>query len=65
MLIALLEPGEIKKTEDRMDYTARFALMEDIMQLPWGAVWDKFCMVEGVPISFEWIDEVNKYDAEV
>jgi L-rhamnose isomerase len=65
MLIALLEPPEIAKAEEDFDYTARLALMEEAKQLPWGAVWDQFCVDEGVPLATEWLDEVRRYESEV
>ncbi len=65
MLIALLEPPAIKQAEKKFDYTTRFALMEEEKQLPWGAVWDKFCLDEGVPVGADWLKEVKEYEAEV
>lgn len=65
MLIALLEPPTIKKAEENFDYTTRFALMEEAKQLPWGAVWDEYCVQCGVPAGFDWLDEVRAYENDV
>lgn len=65
MMIALLELPAIKTAEENFDYTTRFALMEEEKQLPWGAVWDKFCEESGVPVGFDWLNEVRKYEDEV
>lgn len=65
LLIALLEPKCITEAEEKFDYTTRLALMEEIKQLNWGAVWDKYCMDAGVPNGFDWLDDVRKYEAEV
>ena len=65
LLIALLEPPAIREAEDRFDYTARLALMEEVKQLPWGAVWDQFCLQCGVPAGFGWLDDVQQYEADV
>ena len=65
MLIALLEPPAIKKAEENFDYTTRFALMEEVKQLPWGAVWDEYCAQCGVPAGFDWMDEVRTYENDV
>lgn len=65
MLIALLEPQELITAEANLDYTTRLALMEEIKQLPWGAVWDEFCLAEGVPAGSDWLADVKKYEAEV
>ncbi len=65
MLISLLELPAIKKAEADFDYTTRFALFEEEKQLPWGAVWDEYCRRCGVPVGFEWLDDIRKYEDEV
>ena len=65
MLIALLEPPEIAEAEKNFDYTARLALTEEAKQLPWGDVWDQFCLDEGVPVGADWLKEVRRYESEV
>ncbi len=65
LLIALLEPKAITEAEQKFDYTTRLALMEEAKQLNWGAVWDMFCVKNDVPVGFDWLDEVKKYEAEV
>lgn len=65
LLIALLEPPAIKRAEEEFDYTTRFALTEEAKQLPWGAVWDQFCLECGVPASKDWLQEVKRYEADV
>ncbi len=65
LLIGLLEPEIIHRAEEKMDFTVRFAMMEEIKQLPWGAVWDQYCIECGVPAGFDWMDEVSKYEQDV
>ena len=65
MLFAMLEPEEITAAEYRFDYTTRLALMEEAKQLPWGAVWDKYCLDCGVPAGADWLAEVKRYEADV
>lgn len=65
MLIALLEPPEITAAEKNFDYTARLALQEEAKQLPWGAVYDKFCLDEGVPVGADWLKNVRRYESAV
>lgn len=65
VLIGLLEPPAIRQAEEKFDYTTRFALMEEIKQLPWGAVFDAFCIQNGVPAGFDWLDEIRRYEADV
>jgi len=66
LLYALLEPkDELAMAEDRFDYTARLALMEEARSLPWPAVWDYYCATRDVPVGSAWLDTVRKYEAEV
>ncbi len=65
LLIALLEPRAIVEAEENFDFTMRLALMEEVKQLNWGAVWDMYCVKHGVPAGFDWLDDVKKYEADV
>ena len=65
LMIAMLEPAAIKQAEIDFDYTTRLALMEEVKQLDFGAVWDMYCIKHGVPVGFDWIDEVKQYEADV
>lgn len=65
MLYAMLEPKEITDAELNFDYTTRLALMEETKQLPWGAVWDKYCLMCGVPAGADWLPEVKAYESDV
>ena len=66
LLLALLEPTDmLKKTEQEGDFTARLALLEEIKTLPFGAVWDQYCLKQGVPVGAAWLDEVRRYEKDV
>ncbi|MCD4709452.1 MAG: L-rhamnose isomerase [Bacteroidales bacterium] len=66
MLYALLEPLDtLKGYEDEGKNFERLALMELMKSKPFGAVWDHFCMQEGVPVGEEYIAEVQAYEKEV
>ncbi|MGI5849378.1 MAG: L-rhamnose isomerase [Christensenellales bacterium] len=65
VLIALLEPAAIRQAEENFDYTTRLALMEEAKQLPFGAVWDRFCIECGVPAGSDWLTEVKRYEQDV
>jgi L-rhamnose isomerase len=66
MLFAFLEPTSmLKKTELKLDFTARLAFMEELKTLPFAAVWDYYCMKKDVPVGAEWFCEVRKYEADV
>jgi L-rhamnose isomerase len=65
MLIALLEPPDVRKAELRGDLTARLALMEEAKGLPWSAVWDQYCLSSSVPVGPKWLEEVRQYERTV
>lgn len=63
LLIAMLEPDEMHRSEQRNDLTARLAWMEECKSLPWQAVWDQYCLLSGVPVGPHWLDEVRRYES--
>jgi L-rhamnose isomerase len=66
LLIALLEPSQkLRELEAAGDYTSRLALSEEIKTLPLGAVWDYYCLQQGVPVGSAWLDEVKSYERDV
>lgn len=66
LLMALLEPtATLREYERRGDYTARLALQEEIKGLPFGAVWDEYCLRQGVPVGMAFLDEIKAYEATV
>jgi L-rhamnose isomerase len=66
LLISLLEPyAQLKEYEEAGKSFERLALMELLKSKPWGAVWDYYCMLNGVPVAEEFIGEVEKYEKEV
>jgi len=66
MLFAFLEPiSMLRKTELKLDFTARLALMEELKTLPFAAVWDYYCMKKDVPVGAAWLDEVRQYEKNV
>jgi L-rhamnose isomerase len=66
LMIALLEPTEmLQKAEVEFDFTTRLAMLEELKASPWQAVWDYYCMEQGVPVGSKWLEEVKTYEAEV
>lgn len=66
LLAALLEPTELlKKAEQDGLLTDRLALMEEARSLPYTAVWNRFCLDEGVPVGADWLPVVHAYEQEV
>jgi len=65
LLIALLEPTEkLREFENSGDYTSRLAVLEELKTLPFGAVWDYYCMKQDVP-GKGWLEEVKTYEQNV
>ena len=66
MLRALLEPTDtIRKYELAGQTFQVLTLLEEAKGLPWGAVYDEFCVRNNVPVGDEIIPEIEKYEKEV
>jgi L-rhamnose isomerase len=51
--------------ERSRDFTGRLAWQEEIKALPWGAVWDYYCLKCDVPVGKLWLDSVRNYEKTV
>lgn len=65
LLLALLEPPGIGAAEEAGDTTTRLALQEEAKGLPFGAVWDYHCEIEGVPVGEAWLADIRRYEDQV
>ena len=66
LLQALIEPlPALRRYEAEDKGFERLALLEEAKSMPWNAVWDMFCMRNGVPVGDEFIAGVEEYEAEV
>ena len=64
-LVAMLEPsGMLEQYEAEGRGFERLALQEELKSMPWGAVWDMYCLRKGVPAGCGYIDGVVKYGME-
>ena len=65
-MIAMLEPtSTLVKYEENGQNFERLALLEELKTKPFGAVWDYYCLQEGVPVSEDYIAEIQAYEKEV
>lgn len=65
LLMALLEPrDQLRELEVAGDYTRRLALLEELKGMPFGAVWDYYCLQQDVPVGMAFMDQVQAYEAE-
>ncbi|MDR2850088.1 MAG: L-rhamnose isomerase [Verrucomicrobiota bacterium] len=66
LLYAFLEPLKLMTAAEKAgDLAGRLAWAETAKTLPFGAVWDKFCADEDVPLDTEWLAEVKAYETSV
>jgi len=66
LLLALLEPTPaLRALEAGGDFTGRLALMEELKTMPFGAVWDYYCLQQNAPVGPAWLDEVRTYEKNV
>ena len=66
ILYALLQPIDLlQEYEDNCQYFQRLALLEECKTLPFGTVWDYFCLENNVPIGKEWIREIESYENRI
>lgn len=65
-LYALLEPTPlIKEYEEKGSLFERLAMLEAMKSMPWGDVYNYYCMQNNVPIGKDFITEVQKYEKVV
>ncbi len=66
ILGALLEPTALlKQAELAGDFATRLALMEEFRTLPAMAVYNKFCLDQGVPAGSDYLAEIYDYSKNV
>ncbi len=65
-LKAFLSPIErLRGHELSGRFFERLALLEECKSMPWGDVYDYFCLKNGVPVGEEYIFEIERYEREV
>nr|WP_319509553.1 L-rhamnose isomerase [uncultured Draconibacterium sp.] len=65
-LIAGLEPTkDMVALEEAGKNFERLAMLEELKTMPFAAVWDYYCLQEGVPTGMDYIGEIQKYEEEV
>jgi L-rhamnose isomerase len=66
LLMALLEPvDQMRSLEISGDYTTRLALIEELKSMPFGAVWNTYCLKQDVPVGMGFMGEVRNYEKRV
>jgi L-rhamnose isomerase len=63
LLMALLEPiGTLRDLELTGDFTSRLALLEELKGMPFGTVWDYYCLTQETPIGFAYMAPIKAYE---
>jgi len=66
LLYALLEPTAlICRCETEGHGAEKLALMEEMKTMPFGAVWDYYCLTQNVPVGAAWLDKMRAYEISV
>jgi putative protease len=47
------------------NFTDRLALMDESRTMPVSAVWNQFCLDEGVPAGSDYLSNIHAYESEV
>lgn len=65
-LIAALEPtSTLVAYEENGENFERLAMLEELKTMPFAAVWDYYCLQEGVAIGMDYIAEIQEYEKAV
>ena len=65
LLRALLDPlAMLHDMEVNGDFTGRLALQEASKAMPGNAVWDYYCLQQGVPIGYGFMDQIRAYEQQ-
>lgn len=66
MLLAMLSPwSKLRILQDSADFTELMVMQEALKTMPFGAVWEEFCVRAGVPLDGEWLSAVQDYENNV
>ena len=66
LLKALLQPFNLLRDfEEKRHYFQRLAIIEEIEKLPFGSIWDYYCSINKIPVSKDWIKEIEDYEKKV
>ena len=66
LLQALLEPTDKLKEYEKADKRfQRMAYLEELKSMPWNAVYNYYCLSQGIPVADEYISVIEDYEANV
>ncbi len=63
LLMALLEPRELlKEYEIKGDFSSRLALQEELKSMPFGTVWDYYCLQKNTLVGLDFMTVIRNYE---
>ncbi len=66
LLLALLEPIDLlQQFESGGNHTARLAMLEELKTMPFGSVWDYYCLQSDVPVGHAWLEDIRQYENRI
>jgi L-rhamnose isomerase len=66
IMLALLNPtAQLREYDVNGQYFERMALLEEAKSMPFGAVWDYYCITKDVPAGIGYIKEIQQYEKDV
>ena len=66
LLLAMLEPRQkLLEYENNGQLFERLALLEEMKTMPFGDVWNYYCMTKEAPAGTQLIDNIRKYEQDV
>ncbi len=66
MLYALLQPWKtLIEYEENQQNFQRLALLEEMKTMPYGTIWEHYCIENSVPGDRVWINQVEEYEKSV
>jgi len=65
-LFAMLEPvGKLKELENKGQLFERMSSLEWLKTMPFGAVWNYYCLKNDLPVGDDLIEEIRAYERDV
>ena len=66
ILSAYLTPNDaLRELEYAGDFTGRLACQEEAKNMPFGPIWDMYCLKQNVAVGEDWLNEVRAYEKNV
>ena len=66
LLYALLQPNAaLTRLQDEGNFTKLMVEQEQLKTMPFGDVWDAYCVACGKPVDGDWFPEIERYERDV